>query len=200
MQTHTLAAGFSAALIALALLGGTAEAACRETGTCQPHLTIKKKTLKRNQASLKNVRPVKTASRRLSGKRHRSQAALAALAVMPRDRGSVVAMIKAHAPQYGVPTWFALRIAQIESGYNPRARGAAGEIGVFQLKCQTARGIGYRGSCGGLYHAATNVKYGLKHLSMAVRSSRGNLRLAASKHNGGLGRKTLVRKYVARVF
>jgi hypothetical protein len=33
-----------------------------------------------------------------------------------------------------------------------------------------------------------------------VRSSRGNLKLAASKHNGGLGRKTLVRKYVAMVF
>jgi len=109
-------------------------------------------------------------------------------------------MIKRMAPSYGVPSWFALRIAKVESGYNPRARGRAGEYGVFQLKCSTARSIGYSGSCSGLFNASTNVKYGLKHLSLAVKSSRGNLKLAASKHNGGLGRKRLVREYVALVF
>ena len=112
----------------------------------------------------------------------------------------VVAMIKSMAPSYGVPTWFALRIAKVESSYNPRARGQAGELGVFQMKCATARGIGYRGSCSGLLNARTGVKYGLKHLSMAVRSSHGNLKMAASKHNGGLGRKRLVPRYVRMVF
>ena len=115
-------------------------------------------------------------------------------------RANVQAMIKAQAPHYGVPTWFALRIAKIESGYNPRVTGGAGEIGVFQLKCQTARGIGFSGACSGLYNASTNVHYGLKYLSLAVHSSHGNLRLAASKHNGGLGRKSLVPRYVAMVF
>jgi len=115
-----------------------------------------------------------------------------------RDR--VVALIKSQAPRYGVPTWFALKIAKVESGYNPNVTGAAGEIGVFQMKCATARGVGFSGSCRALYNPATNVQYGLKHLSMAVRSSRGNLRLAASKHNGGLGRKSLVRSYVAMIF
>jgi soluble lytic murein transglycosylase-like protein len=104
------------------------------------------------------------------------------------------------APRFGVPTWFALRIAKIESGYNPRVRGAAGEYGVYQMKCSTARHIGFRGNCGALYNAHTNVYWGLKHLSMAVRSSRGNLKLAASKHNGGLGRRTIVRRYVSLVF
>ena len=115
-------------------------------------------------------------------------------------QGQVVAMIKQMAPKYGVPTWFALRIAKVESNYNPRARGAAGEYGVFQMKCATARGIGYRGNCAGLANAHTNIQVGLKHLSLAVKSSRGNLKLAASKHNGGLGRKKLVPKYVAAVF
>lgn len=113
---------------------------------------------------------------------------------------SVIAMIESMAPQYGVPTWFALRIAKVESGYNPNARGSAGELGVFQMKCETARGIGYRGNCAGLLHPRTGVQYGLKHLSIALKSSRGNLKLAASKHNGGLGRKSLVPKYVAAVF
>ena len=116
------------------------------------------------------------------------------------SRNHVVALIKSLAPRYGVPTWFALRIAKVESGYNPRAHGRAGEIGVFQLKCSTARGLGYRGGCSGLYNASANVQFGLRHLSLAIKSSRGNLKLAASKHNGGLGRKQLVKNYVSMVF
>jgi soluble lytic murein transglycosylase-like protein len=120
--------------------------------------------------------------------------------VSDATRQNVQAMIKAQAPRYGVPAWFALKIAKVESSYNPMVTGGAGEIGVFQMKCQTARGIGFSGPCSGLYNAATNIKYGLKHLSLAVKSSRGNMRLAASKHNGGLGRKSIVRAYVAMVF
>jgi soluble lytic murein transglycosylase-like protein len=133
----------------------------------------------------------------LAGKRKPRQAAARAGA---RNSGHVVTLIESMAPGYGVPTWFALRIAKVESNYNPKARGAAGELGVFQLKCSTAKGIGYSGGCSGLLDARTNVAYGLKHLSLAMKSSGGNLRLAASKHNGGLGRKTVVRGYVAKVF
>jgi soluble lytic murein transglycosylase-like protein len=116
------------------------------------------------------------------------------------NHANVISLIKSQAPSYGVPTWFALRIAKIESGYNPSVRGKAGEYGVFQLKCATARGVGFRGNCGQLLNASTNVRFGLKHLALAVRSSHGNLKLAASKHNGGLGRKSLVPRYVAMVF
>ncbi len=129
---------------------------------------------------------------------HHGRAHFPKVSQATRDR--VVAMIKSQAPHYGVPTWFALKIAKIESGYNPLVTGSVGEIGVFQMKCQTARGIGFSGSCSALYNPATNVRYGLKYLSMAVRSSHGNLRMAASKQNGGLGRKHLVRSYVAMVF
>jgi soluble lytic murein transglycosylase-like protein len=121
-------------------------------------------------------------------------------AMAGKKSGSVQAMIKAQAPKHGVPVWFALRIAKVESGFNPRVRGRAGEYGVYQLKCQTARGLGFRGNCRQLLNPATNIHYGLKHLSIAVRSSKGNLKLAASKHNGGLGRKRIVRKYVNLVF
>ncbi len=120
--------------------------------------------------------------------------------VSEATRNNVKALIKSQAPHAGVPTWFAMKIAKVESGFNPLVTGGAGEIGVFQLKCATARGIGYSGSCSGLYNPATNVRYGLKYLSMAVRSSHGNLRLAASKHNGGLGCNHIVRSYVAMVF
>ena len=112
----------------------------------------------------------------------------------------VISVIREMAPSYGVPTWFALRIANVESGYNPYARGRAGEIGIYQLKCDTARGMGFSGNCSDLTDVRTNVRWGLKHLSLAIQSSNGDLQLAASKHNGGLGRKSLVLSYIAKVF
>lgn len=120
--------------------------------------------------------------------------------VTPATTDRVVDLIKNMAPQYGVPTWFALRIAKVESGYNPNTRGAAGEYGVYQMKCATAKGIGFSGNCAELLNASTNIRVGLKHLSMAMKLSGGNLKMAASKHNGGLGRKKLVHRYVAMVF
>jgi len=116
------------------------------------------------------------------------------------DTAYVVDIIRELAPSYGVPTWFALRIAIVESGYDPYARGLAGEIGVYQLKCETARVMGFLGECFQLTDARTNVRWGLKHLSLAIGSSGGDLQLAASKHNGGLRHKSLVESYIAKVF
>ena len=185
-----LAAGLSAAVFAI-----PAEARC-ESNYCTPVTTKHtKKVIKAKIATVTNAR-VGTVRRMAQMRTHHRSA----LVVPVRQRGSVVAMIEAMAPQYGVPTWFALRIAKVESGYNANARGSHGELGVFQMKCATARGIGYKGNCAGLLNARTGVQYGLKHLSLALKSSRGNLRLAASKHNGGLGRKSLVPRYVAQIF
>jgi soluble lytic murein transglycosylase-like protein len=125
--------------------------------------------------------------------------------VMPVEAGPgssdrIVAMISDAAPQYGVPAWFALRIAKVESNYNPLARGSRGELGLFQLKCATASEVGFRGNCSELLNPQINIRYGLKHLALAIKKSNGNLQMAASKHNGGLSRKTLVASYVAKVF
>jgi soluble lytic murein transglycosylase-like protein len=115
-------------------------------------------------------------------------------------RESVVETIKRMAPAHGVPTWFALRIAKVESNYKPHVRGLAGEYGVYQMKCATAREMGFRGKCSALLKPEINIEFGLKHLSEAMRRSKGNLKLAASKHNGGLARRKLVAQYVAKVF
>ena len=133
---------------------------------------------------------------------NRSYSSTAALAVPASNaaQGHVISLIQAMAPAQGVPTWFALRIARVESNYNPRMRGAAGEYGVFQMKCATAKGIGFSGNCAALLDPRTNIHWGLRHLALAIGASDGNLRLAASKHNGGLGRRTVVASYVNKVF
>jgi hypothetical protein len=123
-----------------------------------------------------------------------------ALQPVVADEVRIADIIREMAPSYGVPTWFALRIAEVESDYDPYARGRAGEIGVYQLKCQTARVLGFEGDCSDLTDVRTNVHWGLKHLSRAIVLSGGNLRLAASKHNAGLSHKSLVRSYIAKVF
>lgn len=225
MNISTLAGALATALFATAL-AAPAEASCRDTNTCSisqskaklksgttggktaiaPYRTAKAKS---KPAARTKVKPKaqlarKAAAPAKSPKRKTRAAAVAAqseLRIVPAGGGGEVqGLIKAMAPAYGVPAWFALRIAHVESNYNPYARGAAGELGVFQLKCATAKGIGYRGNCSGLLDARTNVQYGLKHLSLALKSSGGNLKLAASKHNGGLGRRKLVPGYVAKVF
>ena len=116
------------------------------------------------------------------------------------SQGNVISLIKAMAPAQGVPTWFALRIAHVESNYNPNMRGSHGEYGVFQMKCATAKDIGFSGNCAALLDPRTNIQWGLRHLAIAIGKSDGNLRLAASKHNAGLGRRTIVASYVAKVF
>jgi soluble lytic murein transglycosylase-like protein len=167
-----------------------------------------KRTRVKSSASVRNQRAVVHHKVDVSSRRLRSTAAKVSVAIraIPFDPPSeetgnqVVSMIKSMSPGYGVPTWFALRIAKIESNYNPRVRGRAGEYGIFQIKCDTARGLGFSGSCPALADARTNIEWGLRHLSAALRSSGGNLKLAASKHNAGLGRRTLVPEYVNAVF
>ena len=199
MNTRILTT-ISAALISVAMVTIPVEAGCKRGGDCNKQEKSAKTATKKSAA----VRPWGTRQRvnftfpgKVRGHRSRSSRGSPLTA---RRHGNVVAIINNRASSYGVPAWFALRIANVESGYNPQARGAAGEFGVFQLKCATAKLIGYRGDCNGLLNANTNVEYGLKHLSLAIQRSGGNLRMAASKHNGGLGYRGLVKSYVNKVF
>lgn len=207
---NRLFAGVLAAAVLAVFPNLPAEAGCSDSETCvtfakkaktagAAKASARKKPVRQAKASKRrNVAALRTANTRkpLASTSRRSRT----VEPLGGESQHVVALIKTMAPAHGVPTWFALKIAKVESNYNPRARGRAGELGVFQLKCNTAKGIGYRGGCSGLLDPRTNVQYGLRHLSLAMQRSGGNLRLAASKHNGGLGRRTEVRGYVAKVF
>jgi len=165
-------------------------------------VTVHSRRSTAKQATAASRKRVHTAS--VSKRAHVVRRAPAQVAAAPKasnaSQAQVISLIKAMAPAQGVPTWFALRIAHVESNYNAHMRGSAGEYGVFQMKCATAKDIGFQGNCGALLDARTNIQWGLRHLAIAIGKSDGNLRLAASKHNGGLGRRTMVASYVAKVF
>lgn len=97
------------------------------------------------------------------------------------------------------PKGLVAAIVHVESGGNPNAKGKAGEIGLMQIKLKTAQSVGYRGSRAGLFHPATNLKYGTKYLDLALRKAKGNLCHAATLYNRGLGARPQKSDYCRKV-
>jgi soluble lytic murein transglycosylase-like protein len=96
-------------------------------------------------------------------------------------------MIAKYANQNGVPVELATAVVQIESNFNPRMRGSAGEIGLMQVKPATARLMGYSGSTKGLYDPDTNIRIGMKYLAMAQQLGGGPTCNTILKYNAGHG-------------
>lgn len=115
------------------------------------------------------------------------------------ERERARALVVSYAAREGVPSALAVAVARHESGFNPHVRGRAGEWGVMQIKCSTARDIGYRGACSGLANAETNIRWGVRYLAQAHRLAGGSECLTLSKYNGGHGRRSLIRSYCRAV-
>jgi soluble lytic murein transglycosylase-like protein len=105
--------------------------------------------------------------------------------VAAAERNRYDALIKTHAAANNVPLSLAHAVVTVESNYNPSVTGSAGEIGLMQLKLQTARGMGYKGSAKALYDPATNIKFGMKYLGQARKLAGGDLCGTILKYNGG---------------
>ena len=108
-------------------------------------------------------------------------------------------LIAAHARANGIPVDLAHAVVRHEIGYNARATGRAGEIGLMQIKLATARGIGYRGSKQALYNPATNIEWGMKYLGQARKLAGGDQCGTLSRYNGGLATKRMIRSYCKQV-
>lgn len=99
-------------------------------------------------------------------------------------------MIARHAAANNVPVSLADAVVRVESRYNPRARNRA-NLGLTQISHQTARGIGYSGSAAGLFHADTNLRYGIKCLGMAYRMAGGDVCGTIMRYQSGLGARRM---------
>jgi soluble lytic murein transglycosylase-like protein len=64
---------------------------------------------------------------------------------------------------YGFDPNRVMQMVYVESRYNPSARGAAGEIGLMQIKPSTARDMGFDPDT--LTDPATNIACGMKYLA-----------------------------------
>lgn len=100
-------------------------------------------------------------------------------------------LISKYARQYGVPVSLAHAVVRIESNFNPKARGSAGEIGLMQIKPATARMMGYSGTRKGLYDPETNIRFGMKYLAMAHELGGGETCSTILKYNAGHAAKRM---------
>lgn len=97
-------------------------------------------------------------------------------------RSDIRALVSRAAAEHRVPDAVAHALVKRESGYNWRAVGSAGEIGLVQIKLATARGLGFRGTREALFEPATNLRYGMRYARMAL--DRGGIRY----YQRGVGR------------
>ncbi len=100
-------------------------------------------------------------------------------------------LISSYAKTHGIPESLAHAVISVESNYRANARGAAGEVGLMQIKPATARMMGYKGSTKGLYNPETNIKYGMKYLAMAHKLGGGTTCGTILKYNAGHGAKRM---------
>ncbi|BCP54441.1 hypothetical protein K32_30580 [Kaistia sp. 32K] len=107
--------------------------------------------------------------------------------VAAAERSRFDTMIKDYASANNVPLSLAHAVVTVESNYKPNMTGNAGEIGLMQVKLQTARGMGYKGSAKGLYDPDTNIRYGMMYLGQARKLAGGDLCGTILKYNGGHG-------------
>lgn len=95
------------------------------------------------------------------------------------------AIIARHAAAEGVPLDLAHAVIRIESNYNAKVTGRAGEVGLMQIKPRTARGMGYVGSTKALYTPENNIKYGMKYLGKAYKLGGRDICGAILRYNAG---------------
>ncbi|WP_320200484.1 lytic transglycosylase domain-containing protein [Agrobacterium sp. rho-13.3] len=96
-------------------------------------------------------------------------------------------LIVKYAKRYGVPTNLAHAVVSVESKFNPRARGSAGEVGLMQIKPATARMMGYRGTTKALYDPETNIRWGMQYLATAHQLGGGQVCDTILRYNAGHG-------------
>jgi soluble lytic murein transglycosylase-like protein len=107
------------------------------------------------------------------------------------ETGNIFAMVDRHAQAAGVPVALARAVVRIESNFNPHLTGRAGEVGLMQIKHQTARGMGFGGSRAALYDPETNLRFGMLYLAQAAKLAGGDTCGAVLRYQGGLAARRM---------
>ncbi|MGO4449252.1 lytic transglycosylase domain-containing protein [Phyllobacterium sp. TAF24] len=164
-----------------------------QTGGKGKKVAVKQRTSKKVLASAK--RPiVETKARIKVTIRNRNLANVDTMttASIPSSVGSIGStkystIISSYAASYGVPVSLANAVVRVESNYRADMTGSAGEIGLMQIKLETARGLGYTGSRQALYNPETNIRWGMKYLAGAHKLGNGTTCGTILRYNAGHG-------------
>jgi soluble lytic murein transglycosylase-like protein len=114
-----------------------------------------------------------------------------AQAADPAARKIYQALIKREAEKNGLPPDIADAVAAIESGYDPSAIGGVGEIGLMQVRPETAAMLGFKGDLAELAKPEVNIHYGVTYLGQAWQLANGDICRALMKYRAGHGEETM---------
>jgi hypothetical protein len=100
-------------------------------------------------------------------------------------RAAIRAIIERETATTRLPADIAEAVVFVESRYDSSVVGGVGEIGVMQVRPETAKMLGFRGSLTELAELETNIHYGVIYLSKAWRLAGGDLCRALMKYRAG---------------
>lgn len=111
-------------------------------------------------------------------------------------------LLRRKSSKYGVPFRLARAVVEVESNYRRDAVGGVGEIGLMQIRPQTARWLGFGGEDEELFNPPKNLEYGVKYLGKAWQLGEGSLCRVILKYNAGHNAKRMnpmSKQYCAKV-
>jgi soluble lytic murein transglycosylase-like protein len=94
-------------------------------------------------------------------------------------------IVNRYAEATRIPSEIARAVIRVESDWDSELTGFAGEIGLMQIKPETARDMGFNGKNEALYDPETNIRWGIAYLAEAYRLANGDLCQTILKYNGG---------------
>lgn len=106
-------------------------------------------------------------------------------------RGRFRALLRREAAKTGLPFDIADAVMAIESGYDPAVVGTVGEIGLMQVRPETAAMLGFSGDTAELARPEINVHYGVAYLAEAWRLANGDVCRALMKYRAGHGEEQM---------
>jgi soluble lytic murein transglycosylase-like protein len=106
-------------------------------------------------------------------------------------RSAYRAILMREADRSGLPLDIADAVTAIESGYDPTVIGGVGEIGLMQIRPETAAMLGFKGDADELAKPDVNIHYGVTYLAQAWRLANGDLCRALMKYRAGHGEELM---------
>lgn len=107
------------------------------------------------------------------------------------SRAAIRLLIEKETTTTRLPPDIAEAVVFVESGYDSSVIGGVGEIGLMQVRPETAAMLGFRGSNADLAKPEINIHYGVRYLSRAWQLAGGDLCRALMKYRAGHGEEIM---------
>jgi len=107
------------------------------------------------------------------------------------SRAEIRRIVDSETGKANLPADLADAVIFVESGYNSSVVGSVGEVGLMQVRPETAAMLGFRGTTEELAKPDVNIHYGVVYLARAWRLSGGDLCRTLMKYRAGHGEETM---------